>query len=89
MFPEQVRAVRRTIRDTDYYLLTAGAGHPVLFLHGFPETHLCSDQVAPVVAARHAVVTPDLRGYGSTHAPTGGPMGKVFPSGTWRRSWSS
>jgi haloacetate dehalogenase len=78
MFPEEFRAVRRTIRDSDYYLLMAGVGPPVLFLHGFPETHLCWDQVAPEVAAAHSVVTPDLRGYGSTHAPSGGPLGEGY-----------
>jgi haloacetate dehalogenase len=55
-----------------------GAGPPVLLLHGFPETHLCWRRVAPLLAQRHTVVTPDLRGYGASEAPAGGPNGEGY-----------
>jgi haloacetate dehalogenase len=48
-----------------------GSGSPVLLLHGHPRTHVTWHRVAPLLAERHAVVCPDLRGYGeSTKVPT-------------------
>ncbi|MFY0407226.1 alpha/beta fold hydrolase [Solicola sp. PLA-1-18] len=45
----------------------SGAGHdPVLLLHGWPQTHAMWHQVASSVAPDHAVVVPDLRGYGAS-----------------------
>lgn len=46
---------------------------PVCLLHGFPETHLMWHRVAPVLARRFRVVCPDLRGYGDSGKPQGGP----------------
>jgi haloacetate dehalogenase len=56
----------------------AGARLPVLLLHGFPETHLCWSAVAPRLAEVAPVVTPDLRGYGASSAPPGGPHGEGY-----------
>lgn len=61
-----------------YFVSQAGAGSPVLLLHGFPETHVCWDEVAPQLAERHRVVAPDLRGYGASEAPPGGPRGEGY-----------
>lgn len=49
----------------------AGAGTPVLLLHGFPQTHLMWRHVATDLAADHRVVAPDLRGYGDSDKPDG------------------
>jgi len=43
-----------------------GSGPPVFLLHGFPETHVCWDDVAERLAPTHTVVRPDLRGYGES-----------------------
>jgi haloacetate dehalogenase len=43
-----------------------GEGPPVLLLHGHPRTHTTWHAVAPLLAARHTVVCPDLRGYGES-----------------------
>jgi haloacetate dehalogenase len=48
---------------------TAGAGPPVLLLHGYPQTHLIWRHLAPGFARRFAVVAPDLKGYGDSDAP--------------------
>ena len=50
----------------------------MLLLHGFPETHACWEDVAPRLAATHRVVAPDLRGYGDSEAPPGGPQGEGY-----------
>lgn len=66
------------IRGADYLVACAGGGPPVLLLHGFPQTHYCWRGVVPALAREHAVVAPDLRGYGATFAPPGGPEGEGF-----------
>jgi haloacetate dehalogenase len=49
----------------------AGDGLPLLLLHGYPQTHVEWHKVAPVLAERYTVVTPDLRGYGDSDKPHG------------------
>jgi haloacetate dehalogenase len=46
-----------------------GAGSAVLLLHGHPRTHTTWHLVAPLLAADHVVVCPDLRGYGMSSKP--------------------
>lgn len=46
-----------------------GDGPPVLLLHGHPRTHTTWHRVAPLLAADHTVVCPDLRGYGESSKP--------------------
>src|SRR5690349_1496302 len=43
-----------------------GSGPAVVLLHGHPRTHATWHRVAPVLAASHTVVCPDLRGYGGS-----------------------
>lgn len=50
----------------------AGSGPALLLLHGHPQTHVTWRKVAPQLAQRHTVVTPDLRGYGDSSKPDGG-----------------
>ncbi|MGP3963401.1 alpha/beta fold hydrolase [Nonomuraea sp. 3N208] len=47
----------------------AGAGSPIVLLHGFPQTHLMWRHVAADLAADHTVICPDLRGYGASDKP--------------------
>ena len=46
--------------------VAGGEGPPVLLLHGYPQTHIAWRHVAPALAERHAVVIPDLPGYGAS-----------------------
>jgi haloacetate dehalogenase len=46
-----------------------GSGPPVLLLHGHPRTHATWHRVAPLLARKHTVVCPDLRGYGKSSKP--------------------
>jgi haloacetate dehalogenase len=69
---------RHSIAVASYLVARGGSGPPVLLLHGFPETHACWSQIAPGLADSFTVVTPDLRGYGATEAPAGGPLGEGY-----------
>ncbi len=51
----------------------AGEGPPLLLLHGHPQTHVTWRKIAPALARRFTVVAPDLRGYGDSSKPEGGP----------------
>jgi haloacetate dehalogenase len=55
-----------------------GAGPPLLLLHGHPRTHTTWHRVAPLLARDHAVVCPDLRGYGESTAPVEEPAHATF-----------
>jgi len=46
-----------------------GSGSPVLLLHGHPRTHATWHRVAPLLAKKHYVVCPDLRGFGQSSKP--------------------
>jgi len=48
---------------------TAGAGPPLLLLHGFPQTNYMWHKVAPELARKFTVVAADLRGYGDSGKP--------------------
>ena len=58
---------------TEIFLRAGGSGPPVLLLHGYPQTHAIWHRVAPVLAGRFTVVCADLRGYGDSGKPPGGP----------------
>lgn len=52
---------------------TGGAqdGEPIVFLHGFPESHRTWRDVAAALAPDHFVVAPDQRGFGGSDKPDG------------------
>jgi haloacetate dehalogenase len=66
------------VGEARYFVDESGDGPPVLLLHGFPETHLCWRRVAPALATSHRVIAPDIRGYGASTAPPGGPHGEGY-----------
>jgi len=70
--------IRIAVGDADYLAAIAGSAPPVLLLHGFPQTHYCWRGVVPALAERHTVVVADIRGYGETGAPAGGPHGEGY-----------
>ncbi|MBO9196061.1 alpha/beta hydrolase [Rhizobium sp. 16-449-1b] len=51
----------------------AGNGPPLLLLHGHPQTHVTWRKIAPALAETFTVIAPDLRGYGDSSKPAGGP----------------
>jgi haloacetate dehalogenase len=54
-------------------LVTGGSGPPLLLLHGYPQTRLLWRKIAPRLAEEFTLVIPDLRGYGDSSKPPGGP----------------
>jgi haloacetate dehalogenase len=60
---------RVDVGEVDLRVRFGGAGTPVVLLHGHPRTHVTWHRVAPVLAERHTVVCPDLRGYGQSSKP--------------------
>lgn len=57
------------VGETTIFARWGGGGPPLLFLHGFPETHVMWHRVAPALAATFTVVCADLRGYGASGTP--------------------
>ena len=51
----------------------AGSGPPLLLLHGNPLTHVMWHKIAPRLAQDFTVMATDLRGYGDSSKPDGGP----------------
>jgi pimeloyl-ACP methyl ester carboxylesterase len=58
--------------DLRMHYVEAGAGDPVVFLHGFPEFWYSWREQLPAFAdAGYRAIAPDLRGYNRTEAPPG------------------
>jgi pimeloyl-ACP methyl ester carboxylesterase len=62
----------------DVHLYEAGAGPPVLLLHGWPQTAWSWRYVFPLLADDYRLIAPDLRGFGWTGAPGRGYDGVTF-----------
>ena len=52
--------------------LIGGAGSPVVLLHGYAETGHMWRPLMPLLAPRHTVIVPDLRGAGGSAKPASG-----------------
>ena len=52
--------------------LIGGQGSPVVLLHGYAETSHMWRPIMPLLAQRHTVIVPDLRGAGGSAKPTAG-----------------
>jgi pimeloyl-ACP methyl ester carboxylesterase len=66
------RVVERFVENGGVRLnvATAGAGRPVLLLHGFPDSwRLWRHQIEMLAGAGHRVIAPDLRGFGRSSRP--------------------
>ena len=46
-----------------------GNGEPILFLHGYPQTHILWRKMANLFAKNYTVICSDLRGYGDSDKP--------------------
>ena len=82
-------AQRVTVGDAQINLAHAGAGPPLLLLHGYPQTHAMWHRVAPLLAERFTVVAPDLRGYGDSFKPAGDDRHETYSKRTMARDMVS
>lgn len=64
------------------HVAEAGAGEPVVLLHGWPQHWYLWRGVIPRLAERYHVICPDLRGFGWTEAPGHGYAPAVFARDT-------
>jgi haloacetate dehalogenase len=64
---------RVATRGAEIHLAVAGNGPPLLLLHGNPLTLVSWHKIAPGLAESFTVVACDLRGYGDSSKPDGGP----------------
>src|SRR5579883_563220 len=67
------RTVRIDTGGAEIHTAIGGSGPPLLLLHGNPLTHVSWHKIAPSLAKSFTVVAPDLRGYGDSSKPEGGP----------------
>ncbi len=57
--------------DAQLHYSTAGAGEPVVLIHGFSlDLRMWQPQIA-ALAAHYRVIAYDMRGFGQSAAPTG------------------
>ncbi len=61
--------MRIALGDVEYYVEYAGAGTPLLLLHGFTGSHAMWAPFQAAWADRFALIAPDLPGHGATSAP--------------------
>jgi len=54
-----------------FHVARAGAGRPLLLLHGWPEFWLTWEPVMTRLAGRYDLIAPDLRGFGDSDKPQG------------------
>lgn len=54
------------------HYVTAGAGDPVVLLHGWPQSWYEWRHLIPKLAEHYTVVAPDLRGFGDSDKPAAG-----------------
>lgn len=60
------------VNGTRLHYLIGGTGSPVVLLHGYAETGHMWRPLVPLLAKRHTVIVPDLRGAGGSFKPESG-----------------
>lgn len=55
-----------------FHVAEAGAGDPILLLHGWPQHWWTWRKLIPLLASDHRVICPDLRGFGWSDVPPAG-----------------
>jgi len=63
--------LRVQANGAEFHVVGAGRGRPLLLLHGWPEFWLTWDPVMRLLADRHTLIAPDLRGFGDSAKPEG------------------
>ena len=66
------------------HYVVAGSGSPIVLLHGWPQTWYEWRHIIPVLAARHTVIAPDMRGLGDSSRPLDGYDKKTVADDIWQ-----
>ena len=82
--PFRVEHHHARLTDVSLHYVSAGAGEPVVLLHGWPSTWYEWRQVMPLLAARFRVIAPDLRGLGDSSRPLAGYDKKTVAADLWQ-----
>ncbi|HJS87693.1 MAG TPA: alpha/beta hydrolase [Acetobacteraceae bacterium] len=70
--------------DVRLHYVTAGAGFPVVLLHGWPQSWYGWRHVIPRLAETYRVIAPDLRGLGDSSRPLDGYDKRTVGDDVWR-----
>ncbi len=68
----QITHHRFNTGEVDLHYVTAGAGEPVVLLHGWPQSWYCWRKIMPALTQHYRVIAPDLRGLGDSSRPASG-----------------
>jgi len=60
------------VNEVRLHYLSGGKGSPVVLLHGYAETFDRWRSIVPLLARRHTVIVPHLRGAGASAKPESG-----------------
>ena len=66
------------------HYLTAGAGEPIVLVHGIPQSSHEWRRIMPRLAERYRVIAPDLRGLGDSSRPAAGYDKKTLAGDLWK-----
>jgi len=70
---------RVTANGITLHVARTGSGPPLVLLHGWPEFWLTWEPVMQRLADRFTLIAPDLRGFGDSDKPDGGPSDRAGP----------
>ncbi|MGB1880892.1 MAG: alpha/beta fold hydrolase, partial [Gammaproteobacteria bacterium] len=66
------------------HYVSAGAGEPVVLLHGWPQSWFEWRLVIPLLSPHYRVIAPDLRGLGDSSRPAAGYDTETLAADIWR-----
>ena len=72
------------LADVSLHYVTAGAGDPVVLVHGWPSTWYEWRHVMALLAPHHRLIVPDLRGLGDSSRPLDGYDKKTVAADLWQ-----
>ena len=70
--------------DVVIHYARAGAGEPVVLLHGWPQSWYCWRKIMPALTQRYTLIAPDLRGLGDSSRPLEGYDKRVVAEDIWK-----
>ncbi|BBK43563.1 epoxide hydrolase [Allostella vacuolata] len=70
--PAAIESASAEVNGTTLHYLAAGAGEPVLLLHGYAQNSHMWRPLMAELARTNRVIAPDLRGFGGSARPEGG-----------------